>query len=150
MAQAPVALKITYSIDDLDTVAESLCKAIFRPGIRFCFTGELGAGKTTLIRAIARHLKSPDEVSSPSYTLQHFYSVPLTNEILTIEHWDLFRVSVLPEELSEPVGKGIIQCIEWGEKFPSLMTAAGIFTIKIPDENHRQLEVTLPLDSLIP
>jgi tRNA threonylcarbamoyladenosine biosynthesis protein TsaE len=89
------------------------------PGDVVCLTGELGAGKTTLIKGIAEKLGgiNPQEVTSPTFTYLHTYlgSFPL-------HHFDLYRLSS-PEQFlslgfSEFLGEGAICCIEWPEKIP--------------------------------
>lgn len=77
-------------------------------------TGPLGAGKTTFTRHLCSCLGVTGEISSPSYVLQHEYHAPA----LSIEHWDLYRLSGLPEELYEPVGSGVLRIIEWADRFP--------------------------------
>jgi tRNA threonylcarbamoyladenosine biosynthesis protein TsaE len=60
----------------------------------FAFRGEMGAGKTTLIKAICRELKVQENVSSPSFALVYEYMSPL---IGTIYHFDLYRLKELSE-----------------------------------------------------
>lgn len=83
--------------------------------------GDLGAGKTTLIKGIAEGFSAAerDEVTSPTFTLVHEYHGPDR----TLYHIDLYRIETdrelatlgLDDTLQEP---GNILLIEWGEKFP--------------------------------
>jgi len=83
--------------------------------------GDLGAGKTTLVKGIAEGLSAAaqEDVTSPTFTLIHEYRGPEVN----IYHVDLYRIETpreldtlgLDELLSEP---GNLVLIEWGEKFP--------------------------------
>ena len=80
------------------------------------FHGELGAGKTTLVRAILRKLGIEGKVKSPTYTLVEPYHVGEMN----LFHFDLYRLAH-PEELEylgvrEFFGKRSITMIEWPEK----------------------------------
>ena len=83
--------------------------------------GELGAGKTTLVKGIAEGLQaaSHDEVTSPTFTLIHEYRGPGVN----LFHVDLYRIET-PREL-DTLGldelfaeNANLVLLEWGEKFP--------------------------------
>jgi tRNA threonylcarbamoyladenosine biosynthesis protein TsaE len=92
-------------------LAESL-----RPGDAVCLTGPLGAGKSTLARALVRALTSPDEeVPSPTFTLVQFYDGPA----FPVAHFDLYRLTD-PDEayeigLEEALEDGAA-LIEWPER----------------------------------
>jgi tRNA threonylcarbamoyl adenosine modification protein YjeE len=105
-----VALK---SETDTEELARELVK-ILRPGESIGLSGDLGAGKTTFVRyAIGAMGGDIQEVSSPSYTLQHEYRLPAG---LVVEHWDLYRLTELPEELREPASSRSIRFLEWPER----------------------------------
>jgi len=93
--------------------------------------GDLGAGKTTLVKGIAEALDAaePDEVTSPTFTLIHEYDGTRPagdhREPVVLYHLDLYRIqnerqldSLGLEELSAPDS---IVLVEWGEKFPSVV-----------------------------
>jgi tRNA threonylcarbamoyladenosine biosynthesis protein TsaE len=93
--------------------------------------GDLGAGKTTLVKGIAEALDAaqPDEVTSPTFTLIHEYEgsriINGRKEPVMLYHLDLYRIqnerqldSLGLEELSAPDS---IVLVEWGEKFPSVV-----------------------------
>ncbi len=86
--------------------------------------GDLGAGKTTLVKGIAEGLEaaSQDDVTSPTFTLIHEFRGPEVN----LFHVDLYRVET-PREL-DTLGldelfaeEGNLVLLEWGEKFPRFM-----------------------------
>ena len=87
-----------------------------QPGEAVCLTGPLGAGKSTLARALVRALTTPDEeVPSPTFTLVQFYEGPR----LAVAHFDLYRLSD-PDEayeigLDEALDGGAA-VIEWPER----------------------------------
>ncbi len=77
--------------------------------------GELAAGKTTFVRLLAAHLSALAPVSSPTFALCHEY--PLASGV-TLEHWDLYRLSSLPEELSFAASPSTIRLVEWPDRVP--------------------------------
>lgn len=102
---------------DTEVLARDLAK-ILRPGESIGLSGDLGAGKTTFVRYVIGAMGGDvQEVSSPSYTLQHEYKLPAD---LLVEHWDLYRLRDLPEELREPTSSSSIRFLEWPERCPGL------------------------------
>jgi tRNA threonylcarbamoyladenosine biosynthesis protein TsaE len=75
--------------------------------------GELGAGKTTLVRGAARALGVQGPVTSPTFSIGHRYAAGP----LTVSHLDLYRLSGLereePELLADYLGRGRIAFVEW-------------------------------------
>jgi tRNA threonylcarbamoyl adenosine modification protein YjeE len=101
------------SVEDTKLFATRLATT-FVGGSVIGLSGDLGAGKTTLVRYLVEALGgSADDVSSPSYTLEYQYSLASG---LLIEHWDLYRVSELPDELMEAPSDTTIRLIEWPEQ----------------------------------
>jgi tRNA threonylcarbamoyladenosine biosynthesis protein TsaE len=104
---------------DTDEAMESLGKSLARdsyPGIQIHLSGELGAGKTTLVRGFLRGYGYTGKVKSPTYTLVEPYSF----ENLSIFHFDLYRI-LEPQELEligyrEYPGADAICLVEWPEK----------------------------------
>jgi len=128
-------------------LAQNLAR-VLRGGITIGFSGGLGAGKTTLIRHLVEALGGdPREVASPSYTLQHEYRVAGTTsdagaKTLSIEHWDLYRLSTLPDELYEPPSSSVVRLIEWPERCPELKDALdGTVSIRLCDDGTRKVRL---------
>ncbi|MGQ3016657.1 tRNA (adenosine(37)-N6)-threonylcarbamoyltransferase complex ATPase subunit type 1 TsaE [Phenylobacterium sp.] len=89
---------------------------VIGPGEAICLTGPLGAGKSTLARALIRARTAPDEdVPSPTFTLVQFYE----GDGLTLAHFDLYRLTS-PDEayeigLDEALEDGAV-IIEWPQR----------------------------------
>ena len=87
-------MKITfdcYHPEELEEAAEILIN-FFRTARVFTFSGDLGAGKTTFIKAVCHELGSPDPVSSPTYSLVNEYRL---DDDKKIYHFDFYRPGLL-------------------------------------------------------
>lgn len=113
-----VAAEGDFRLDDeaaTQRLGAALAEAL-QPGEAICLTGPLGAGKSTLARALIRARTTPDEdVPSPTFTLVQFYE----GEGLPIAHFDLYRLSD-PDEayeigLDEALDEGAA-IVEWPQR----------------------------------
>jgi tRNA threonylcarbamoyladenosine biosynthesis protein TsaE len=109
-----VAVRIVETSDPAGT--ESLgaeLAAVLRDGDVVLVRGELGAGKTTLVRGAARALGVTDPVTSPTFAIGHRYRASL----VTVSHLDLYRLTGLEHEdpslLADYLGPGRIAFVEW-------------------------------------
>jgi tRNA threonylcarbamoyladenosine biosynthesis protein TsaE len=107
-------------------------------------SGELGAGKTALARAILRARGVTEHVPSPSFTLVQAYETPG----LAIRHFDLYRIeqeSELEElGLDEAVEDGAV-LIEWPERAPKRLPADGLrVELRVAGENARAARLSGP------
>ncbi len=93
--------------------------AELKPGTVVLLRGDLGAGKTTLVKGIAEGFQAAqaDDVTSPTFTLIHEYRGP----VVTLFHIDLYRIDTQREldtlALDDLMTAQSILLIEWGEKF---------------------------------
>ena len=109
--------------------------------------GQLGAGKTTLAKGIVKGLgaASPDEVSSPTFTLIHEYG-----DTGRVYHVDLYRLEEARElatlGLEDLFDREAIVLMEWGERFPQIVPAAhSEIRIRATGGSEREIEVRLSL-----
>ena len=111
---------ITHSAEETMALGRKLAPTL-KAARMVILRGDLGTGKTTLVKGIAEglHAASQDDVTSPTFTLIHEYRGPEVN----LFHVDLYRIDTpreldtlgLDELFAEP---GNLVLLEWGEKFP--------------------------------
>jgi tRNA threonylcarbamoyladenosine biosynthesis protein TsaE len=100
---------------------------LLKPPKLLILHGDLGAGKTTLVKGIAEALDAadPDEVTSPTFTLIHEYEGKLHGKPVKLYHLDLYRIETERQldtlGLDELIAPDSIVLIEWGDKFPSIV-----------------------------
>lgn len=82
-----------YSLEDLDTIVQQLADKMATCKV-FTFTGPLGAGKTTLIKKLLKHVGVQQMVTSPTFTYVQQYTNDKGQEF---NHFDLYRLSTLSE-----------------------------------------------------
>ena len=135
---------ITHSADETISLGRELASKL--KDLRMVILhGDLGAGKTTLVKGIAEGLNAAtqDEVTSPTFTLIHEYRGP----DVTLYHVDLYRIETQREldtlgldELFADDGNLVL--IEWGEKFPRLVAECDAeIRIQRVGESERRISV---------
>jgi tRNA threonylcarbamoyladenosine biosynthesis protein TsaE len=107
----------TYLPDESSTLALGAALAhVLEPGLTFHLSGELGAGKTTLVRGVLRELGHTGPVKSPTYTLVEVYEVSR----LHFHHFDFYRFHDPREWIDagfrETFNGRNVSLIEWPEK----------------------------------
>jgi len=132
---------ISNSVADTNALGARLAE-ILNAGSVAAFEGDLGSGKTTMIKAIVGILGADiSEVASPSFAIVHDYggSTPL-------HHIDLYRVE--PDELEQLGLREILDgddicLVEWADKFPSLIPPGTLWVhIERIDENSRKISIS--------
>jgi tRNA threonylcarbamoyladenosine biosynthesis protein TsaE len=136
---------------DADTIAVGRkLVALLAPPQLLLLTGDLGTGKTTLVKGIAQALDAaePDEVTSPTFTLLHEYEGTREGKPVKLYHLDVYRLE--GERQLETLGlddlltDDALVLIEWGEKFRSLKKrATGEIAIQSTGGDARKITVTL-------
>ncbi len=111
------------------------------PPLVVAITGELGAGKTTLVQAICRGYGVAEEVTSPTFALVHRY----TGRLSPVYHLDLYRLEK-PDDLTnlawdEIVGDDALVLVEWPERAGTRMPHDHIpLSLQhLPDDPSRRL-----------
>jgi tRNA threonylcarbamoyladenosine biosynthesis protein TsaE len=108
----------THSAEETTELGRKLSAEI-KPGSVVLLRGDLGTGKTTLVKGIAEgfHAAEAEDVTSPTFTLIHEYRGPQ----VTLFHIDLYRIDTQREldtlALDDLMSPQSILLIEWGEKF---------------------------------
>lgn len=105
--------------------------------------GDVGAGKTTFVRGLAKGLGIEETVQSPSFTISRVYD---TNDGRRLAHYDFYRLDdagIMAEELSEVVNdKQTIVVIEWADAVAGVLPANKVtLTITAPTEDTRIVDV---------
>jgi len=103
---------------------------------------DLGGGKTTFVKGLAKGAGSNDQVASPTFTLKRVYKTPK----FQIFHYDFYRLSepgILHEELAESIGdKRAVTVIEWSDIVKDVLPAGRLsieFTPTANDPDERQV-----------
>ena len=116
----------TRSVNGTLALAQTILELMLPAPRMVILRGDLGAGKTTLVKGIAQCVGAdPDDVTSPTFTLVHEYQ----GTKYKLYHLDLYRLE--REEELQTLGIEEMEAepnafvlVEWGEKFPSLMARA--------------------------
>jgi tRNA threonylcarbamoyladenosine biosynthesis protein TsaE len=140
-ARAALREITTHSAEETIAFGRTLAEMLTPPKL-VLLRGDLGAGKTTLVKGIAAAFEAAaeEDVTSPTFTLVHEYRGPRAN----LYHIDLYRIDT-PREL-ETLGlddlrsDNSILLIEWGEKFPRLQWDVEI-SLEREGENGRRIRV---------
>lgn len=104
--------------------------------------GDVGSGKTTFVRGLARGAGSRDHVSSPTFTVSQIYNAPN----VTLHHYDFYRIDdfrTLRGELEEVLqDKNKVVVVEWAEHIREILPADHLrIEFKVSGENERRIEV---------
>ncbi len=135
----------SHSLEDTRRFGHTLA-SLLKPGDVLGIVGDLGAGKTQIVKAICGAWGIPEEtVTSPTFTLVHEYAA---KDRRKIAHADLYRLETRAEfeslDLTYYLDEGAILLVEWADKFWSLLP--GIpkrLDLRISGEHTRQIQYFL-------
>lgn len=137
----------TYQLhDEAGTIALGTALApILTPGLVIYLHGDLGAGKTTLTRALLHASGHTGHVKSPTYALSEIYTVHAQQQTVNIVHIDLYRITDEQEfveaGLHEEFNHRNICIIEWPEKANSLLPTPDIAIHLSIKDNGRDVQL---------
>jgi tRNA threonylcarbamoyladenosine biosynthesis protein TsaE len=134
-------MKIEFSLHQIEEIAQKIIEA--NPEKVILFNGEMGAGKTTLIKALCNYLGIENPTSSPTFSLVNEYE-NTSGEV--IYHFDVYRLKNQSEALDMGIDEYLYSgnwCfIEWAEKIPDLIPENhSVITITQLDNGNRLLEL---------
>ena len=139
----------TKSGADTIEVGRKLAK-LLKPPQLLILRGELGTGKTTLVKGIADALDAAEaeEVTSPTFTLVHEYYGTQNGKPVKLFHLDVYRLEGERQletlNLDELITDDALVLVEWGEKFKSIKKkATGEIAISSTGGDARKITVTL-------
>lgn len=112
----------------------------------FALHGAMGAGKTTTVAALCRHLGVQDDISSPTFSIINQYGYTQNGEQKIIYHIDLYRLEgeeeVYNSGVDDCINSGAVCFVEWPEKAPQLFDATALHIhITALDAHTRQLQI---------
>jgi tRNA threonylcarbamoyladenosine biosynthesis protein TsaE len=142
-ATATMQETITQTPEETIAFGRSLVDLLAPPKL-VLLRGDLGAGKTTLVKGIAAAFEAAaeEDVTSPTFTLIHEYRGPRA----TLFHIDLYRIDTQREletlGLDDLRSDNSILLIEWGEKFPGLLKERDVeISLERAAETSRRIRV---------
>ena len=135
-------MEIVFTIDQLESVAQQIIAQ--QPQKVILFHGEMGVGKTTLIKQLCKNLGVLEATSSPTFSLVNEYEIA-NNQL--VYHFDFYRLKNEMEALDMGADdyfySGNWCFIEWAEKIPNLIPEEhSIITIELLADGKRQLQLT--------
>jgi tRNA threonylcarbamoyladenosine biosynthesis protein TsaE len=135
-------MEITFSLEQINEVAKQILNS--NPKKVILFNGPMGAGKTTLIKAITKLLGVEGATSSPTFSLVNEY---LTTDNKSLYHFDVYRLKNETEALDMGIDEYLYSgnwCfIEWAEKIPNLIPEAhSIIEMKLNTDGKRTIQLT--------
>lgn len=133
----------THSAEETIALGRSLAPTLAPPKL-VLLRGDLGAGKTTLVKGIARAFDAAqeDDVTSPTFTLIHEYRGPRVN----LYHVDLYRIDT-PRQLEtlgldDLIAENSVLLLEWGEKFQRFVDERDVeIQIERLSEDERRIRI---------
>lgn len=129
-----IKLEITYNIENINDVARQIIDNFTTKTV--LFYGDMGVGKTTLIKAMVKILGSNDDVSSPTFSIVNEYDA----DTFRIYHFDLYRIKDVEDIYNLGIEDYLFSnnwsIIEWPEKLENIVPT-----------HHDRIDITLNSDN---
>ena len=132
-------MQVIFSLDEINQVAEKILSE--NPQKVILFNGVMGAGKTTLIKALAKKMGVNGSTSSPTFSLVNEYQIPKSQYIY---HFDLYRlkdeIEALDMGIDDYLYSGNWCFIEWPDRIVNLLPDKhSVIEIKTLSDGKRHL-----------
>ena len=105
--------------------------------------GDVGAGKTTLVRGLAHGLGIKSPVASPSYTISRSYAFTIDGNPRILDHYDFYRLNgpgLMSDTLAESIHSGHLVVVEWADTIQDVLPEDRItIIIKLNDDGTREI-----------
>ncbi|KGL63337.1 tRNA (adenosine(37)-N6)-threonylcarbamoyltransferase complex ATPase subunit type 1 TsaE [Polaribacter sp. Hel1_85] len=130
-----------YSLEDLSSIASELISSVENKTL--LFYGQMGVGKTTLIKEICKQLGVLDNISSPTFSLVNEYQTSKTAKVF---HFDFYRI----EDETEALDMGIEEyfdynawcLVEWPENIENLLPLDAVeIHLTILNDQQRNIQI---------
>ena len=135
-------MEITFSLDEINDVTKKILEQNLNKVI--LFYGEMGVGKTTFIKSLAKEIGVYEATSSPTFSLVNEYQ---TSNFQVIYHFDFYRlnseIEALDMGIDEYLYSGNWCFIEWAEKIPNLVPEShSVISISLHSDGRRSLKLS--------
>lgn len=139
-------MKNVYALSDVEETAEKVVAHMKENGSHIlALSGDLGAGKTTLVQALARGFGITSAVQSPTFTILKSYDIvhPLYTHFV---HMDAYRITdeaeLTPIHFSEYLSPNHFVCIEWPEQIPAALENISHTVVRIEHRgDNREIKI---------
>ena len=130
------------SLEEISAVAEEFIRLAMQEDTVFAFNGQMGAGKTTFIKALCEALGVSEVVTSPTFSIVNEYRSDDTGEL--IYHFDFYRIKKLDEAYDmgceDYFYSGAVCLIEWPELVEDLLPGNTVWVdIRVNDDQTRTI-----------
>ena len=134
-------LKIN-NLEEIGAVAEEFIRLAMQEDTVFAFNGQMGAGKTTFIKALCETLGVSEVVTSPTFSIVNEYRSDETGEL--IYHFDFYRIKKIDEAYDmgceDYFYSGAVCLIEWPELVEDLLPGNTVWVdIRVNDDDTRTI-----------
>jgi tRNA threonylcarbamoyladenosine biosynthesis protein TsaE len=122
---------MNLTVKHLEAIKDAARQFVAAMGERkiFAFEGEMGAGKTSFIKAICEHLSVVDNVNSPTFSIVNEYKINGSDNL--IYHFDFYRINSLNEAydigIEEYFTSGSLCFLEWADRIEPLLPEETVF-----------------------